>query len=556
MSDLRRVLDARTEAVARLTAAGAPFEIVEEQVRGYPMPVFRNRYRSLNEILAESARYGDAEYLVCDDLRLTFTEHLARVASLAHSLRSEHGVGPGDRVAILSANNAEWIMTFWATTALGAITVGMNSLWSAREVAYGVELSEPKVIVADAPRRNLLGPVAVPVLSTEEDVPARASAHPGIELPHSSVNEDDPAVILFTSGTTGRPKGATHSHRNMVAAVDFHRFNDALAAELVRAPSRRRFLLATPLFHIAALHNLAVPRLAFGDTAVISTGRFDIDRVLALIEREGLTNWGAVPTMMTRLVEHGDLSRYDLSSLQTISISSAPSSSKLKERLREILPAAERTLGTSYGLTESSSAATVAAAADLAERPDTVGRPVLTMQVEVRDDAGNPVPEGVEGEICVRGPLVMLGYWNNPEATASITDDSGWMRTGDLGTMEDGYLRISSRRSDLILRGGENVYPAEVEDALGEHPSVRECIVVGVDHHDYGEEVCAVVVVAAGASVTQSELTDYMTERIARYKVPTRWVVQTEELPRNATGKVKRVDVLTSLTPGRAGSIH
>lgn len=546
MSEIRPVPDARAAAVARLTAPGAAFEIAPEPVRGAAMPVFRNRHRSLHQLLIESARYGDAEYLVCDDLRLTFAEHLARVASLAQELRTRYGIGEGDRVAILSANNAEWIMTFWAATALGAITVGMNSLWSAREIVYGVELSEPKLIVADGPRRELLGAVDVPALSTEVDIPALSTAQPGAELPVPDVGEDDPAVILFTSGTTGRPKGATHSQRNMVAAVDFHRFNDALAAELGRPPGARRFLLATPLFHIAALHNLAVPRLAFGDTAVITTGRFDIDRVLRLIERERLTNWGAVPTMVSRLVEH-DLSAYDLSSLQTISVSSAPSSAALKERLRQVLPAAGRSLGTTYGLTESSSAATLATAADLAERPDTVGTAVPTMRVEVRDEVGRPVPDGVEGEIYLRGPLVMLGYWNNPEATAATIDETGWMATGDLGTMEDGYLRISSRRSDLILRGGENVYPAEVEDVLVEHPSVRECIVVGTEHADYGEEVCAVVVVDSDAPVTEEELAGYMTERIARYKVPSRWILRGEELPRNATGKVKRVEVLATL---------
>ncbi len=547
MPDLSRVQDPRAEAVARLTAPGAAFEIVEEPVRGAPMQVFRNRYRSLHRILVESVRYGDAEYLVCDDLRLSFAEHFDRVASLSHEMRTRYGIGKGDRVAILSANNAEWIMTFWAATALGAVTVGMNSLWSAREIEYGVALSEPNLIVADAPRRDLLGAVAVPVLSVEHDIPTLSTAHPGAELPDPDVAEEDPAVILFTSGTTGRPKGATHSQRNMVAAVDFHRFNDAVATELGRAPSGRRFLLATPLFHIAALHNLAVPRLAFGDTAVIVTGRFDIGRVLRLIERERVTNWGAVPTMVSRLVEHGDLSGYDLSSLQTISVSSAPSSAALKERLRTTLPVAGRSLGTTYGLTESSSAATIATAADLIERPDTVGTAVPTMSVEIRDEHGNRVPDGVEGEICVRGPLVMLGYWNNAEATAAAIDDSGWLRTGDLGTMEDDYLRISSRRSDLILRGGENVYPVEVENVLTEHPAVRECIVLGVEHADLGEEVCAVVVVAEGEELTAEDLRAFATERIARYKVPTRWAFRTGELPRNATGKVKRLDVLASL---------
>lgn len=546
MPDHSSVQKLRAEAVARLTAPGAAFEIVDEPVRGIPMTVFRNRRRSLHQLLIESARHGDSEYLVGDDLRLTYPEHLARVASLSEELRSRYGLGKGDRIAILAANSAEWIMTFWAATALGAVTVGMNSLWSAREIAHGVELSEPHLIVADAPRRELLGVVAVPVLSVEEDIRVLSTARPAAALPVPVVDEDDPAVILFTSGTTGRPKGATHSHRNMIAAVDFHRFNDAVATELGRPPGSRRFLLAAPLFHIASLHNLAVPRLVCGDAVVIASGRFDTDRVLRLVEREGVTNWAMVPTMMSRVVEHGDLSGYDLSSLRTVSVSTAPSSVALKESIRQALPVAAPSLNTSYGMTETTTAATVASAADLAERPDTVGTAVLTMSVEVRDQGGRRAPDGVEGEIYVRGPLVMLGYWNDAMATAAAIDASGWLRTGDLGIMEGGYLRMSSRRSDLILRGGENVYPAEVEDALVEHPAVRECIVVGTEHADYGQEVCAVVVVSADDTVTAAGLEAFMFERIARYKVPTRWILTTAALPRNATGKVKRHEVVLS----------
>ncbi|WP_127783189.1 class I adenylate-forming enzyme family protein [Rhodococcus sp. X156] len=544
MTDQTTASDPRAEAMARLTAPGQRFELIEEDVRGNQMQVFAQRHRSLHELLTESAGYGDREYLVCDDLRLTYTEHLRRVASLSAVLRDEHGIGKGDRVAVLSANNAEWVITFWAATSLGAIVVGMNSLWSAREIAYGMEHSTPSLVVADAPRRELLGEVDVPVLSIEA-VRELSLAHPDAELPPCVVVEDDPAVILYTSGTTGRAKGATHSHRNLICAVDYFRINDAVAAELGVPQGPRRFLLTGPLFHIMSLHNLVVPRLAFGDAAVIYTGRFEPDRILGLIERERINQWGAVPTMASRLLEHG-VDGYDLSSLKSFSLGSAPSSPALKAGLRELLPVAGKALGTTYGLTESSTAATLATAADLVRNPESVGRAIVTVRVEVRDALGQAVPDGTEGEIYLRGPQVMLGYWNNPEATAATIDEQGWMRTGDLGTLRDGELQMSSRRSDLIIRGGENIYPAEVEAAIIEHPAVRECIVVGAPSEDLGQEVAAIVVVP-DLSVTAEDLTAFVAERIARYKVPARWLVTDEELPRNATGKVMRKALPTAV---------
>jgi acyl-CoA synthetase (AMP-forming)/AMP-acid ligase II len=539
----------REEAMARLTAPGAPFETRAETVpagtgRGEPMAVYARRQRSLGELVRASAEYGEREYLVTERSRLSFAGHYAAVVALAAALRDEHGVGKGDRVAICSANNPEWIIAFWAAVSLGAIAVGMNSMWATPEIAYGLSLTTPKVVVADAPRRTLIagasGASSVPVLSVEEDLPAIFTRYAGAALPPDPVAEDDPAVILFTSGTSGRPKGAVHSHRNVLAALSFMLLGDAVAAELGAPQAERRFLLVSPLFHIASLHNLAVPRLAVGDTAVIHLGRFDIDGVLRLIEAERVTNWGAMPTMLSRLVEHPDLGKYDLSSLRAVSVNSAPSSAELKARVRETLPLAGRSFGTSYGLTESSTAATLATAADLLADPDTVGGPIPAMEVEIRDVACNPVPDGTEGEIWLRGAQMMLGYWNDPEATAASSAPHGWFRTGDLGTMSGGQLRISARRSDLILRGAENVYPAEVENAVASHPAVAECAVFGVPHRDLGEEVAAIAVLRDGATATERELVQYASGRLGKYKVPSRWLITTDPLPRNATGKVIR----------------
>jgi acyl-CoA synthetase (AMP-forming)/AMP-acid ligase II len=424
----------------------------------------------------------------------------------------------------------------------------MNSLWAPAEARYGLDLTRPRVLVADAQRRALIGSTGIPLVDLDDDLPVLVARHRGTALPDVPVAEDDPAVVLFTSGTSGRPKGATHSHRNVVAAVWFHLLNDAVAAELGSPQRDRRFLLATPLFHIAALHNLAVVRLAVGDTAVVHLGRFDIDEVLRLVERERVTNWGAVPTMVSRLVDRAEqrgLDDVDLSSLRTISVNSAPSSPTLKERLRTALPVAGRSLGTTYGLTESSSAATLASPAELLADPHTVGRAVPTMEIAVRDADGATLPPGQEGEVHLRGPLVMLGYWGDAPATAAAVDADGWFGTGDLGTLlPDGQLRISGRRSDLILRGAENVYPAEVEDQLVTHEAVVECIVLGVPDADLGESVAAVVVVRDGATVTEVDLAEHLRPRLARYKLPTHWVLTTTPLPRNATGKVNRREVV------------
>jgi acyl-CoA synthetase (AMP-forming)/AMP-acid ligase II len=547
----------REEAIARVTVPGARFEIRTENVLGERLEVYANRERSLGSLVRASARFGPREYLVTAGRRITFAQHYAAVAALAAALRAEYGVRKGDRVGICSANTPEWIVAFWAAVSLGAIAVGMNSMWAAPEVRHGIELTSPKVLIADAPRRAVIrdagigdagigdagipGTPAAPVLSFEADLPVLIARHQGAVLPDAEADEDDPAVILFTSGTSGRAKGVTHSHRNVLAAMWHVMLGDAIAAERGMPPQPgRRFLLLSPLFHITSLHNLAVPRLAAGDTAVIYSGRFEIDRVLALIEAERITNWGAVPTMVSRLVRHPGLAKYDLSSLRALSVNSAPSSPELKDQVRTALPVAGQALVTTYGLTESSTAATVASPVDLLEDPDTVGGPVPTVGVSIRDAAGNEVPDGTEGEIWLRGAQMMLGYWNDLAATAASSAPHGWFRTGDLGTMRDGRLRVPARRSDLILRGGENVYPAEVEFALGSHPAVSECAVFGVPHADLGQEVAAVVVVASGDTVTEDDLTAYARERLARYKVPSRWLITTDALPRNATGKVIR----------------
>ncbi|WP_227983399.1 class I adenylate-forming enzyme family protein [Nocardia spumae] len=547
-SDPRADLAAVTH---RLTGPGGRFELVEEDVLGARMPVLRHRRRAVAQLLAESVAFGDRDYLVTEDRRLSYREHAHAAAALAAALREEFGVGRGDRVAILAANTIEWVVTFWAAQSLGAIVVGLNGWWVPREIDYGLRSSEPVVVVADAKRANLLAEIDSPaaVLTMEADLPRLIAAYAGAEPQVPDVAEDDPSVILFTSGTSGKPKAALHSQRNLLAVTGYFEYTDALAAAFTGAtveagaPLDLRCLLTSPLFHIASLHNLVVPRLATGSAVIMPQGGFDADRILRLIERERVTNWGAVPTMASRLLEHGDVRRYDTSSLTAFALASAPSSPAFKQRLREEIPFAADALVDSYGLTECSTAVAVATPMDLAAAPGTLGRPIITVALEIRDADGHPVPPGVEGEVFVRSPFVMLGYWRDPEATAAAIDAERWLRTGDFGVVEDGRLRLTGRRSDLILRGGENIYPVEIEQCLDEHPDVVECAIVGEPHPDLGQRVAAVVVVAAGSTVSEADLREFAGARLSYFKVPESWRITTEPLPRNVTGKLIRARI-------------
>ena len=525
---------------ARLTGPGGAFELGNEEVRGIPLPVWTNRRRSILEWLDASATFGDREYLVQGERRMTYAEHLAAVERLAQVLHSDYGVLPGKQVAIVAANSIEWVVTMWATLSLGGVVVVGNAWWTSREAEHALERAEPQVIIADTKRESLVAKARASVVLTEELLNRRSS---GDGKPDAFRDEDDPAVIVYTSGTTGHPKGATHSHRNLLAVVEYHRYTDAAAAELMAAfgmPARtepRRFLLSMPLFHIASLHNCVIPRLTTGDTIVIDEGRFEVERVLALIERERVTNWAVVPTMAHRVVEHPAVSRYDLSSLAALSINSAPSSPALKDRVRAAIPTVQASIADSYGLTESSTAATLATPTDLITHPTSVGTTIPSVSLSIRDADGERLPDGEEGEIWLRSQFTMLGYWRDDEATSAAITPDGWLRTGDLGSVRDGRLFLATRRSDLILRGGENVYPAEIEAALDEHPKVVECAVFGVDDPDLGQAVAAIVVCEG---VDEDDLRAFVGERLAYYKVPAHWRLTDTALQRTATGKVIR----------------
>ena len=564
--------DALRAVEAALLAPGGPFELATEDVLGQPLRVFKNRARSLRELLLRSAAQGAKEYVVYEDRRLTYEQHLAAVGSVAAAFRDRYGVRPGDRVAIVAANCPEWMISFWAATSLGAVAVGLNGWWAGDEIRYGIADSDPKLVVGDAKRLMRLDGAdpGVPVVEIERDFAALLAHAPSAPLPEDDIAEDDPACILYTSGTTGRPKGAVATHRGILALVTLNLFNgtrNALAAARAAqaaagasgapaaAPAPPRppcALVTTPFFHVSGLYTGGIMMLAVGAKMVLRAGRFDPVEAMRLIEREAVTSWGPMGTMAYRVVHHPERARFDLSSIVQIGSGGAPMHPDLQTRMRESFPSARRSVGLGYGLTESGALATICSGEELIAHPTSVGRPLPTVELEIRDAEGRALPEGVEGEIHLRSPLLMLEYWRKPEATKETLVAGRWLRTGDVGKLVDGRLYVNARARDLILRGAENIYPVEIEQRLEAHPEVEEAAVVGVDHEELGQEVKAIVVPKPGREPAPAALAAWVGATLAAFKVPAHFEIRREPLPRNATGKVlKNVLLGESANPFR-----
>ena len=543
-----------------LTGPEGFFKIVTENVNGSEMGVVDSPNRSLRDVLAASAGHGgdgSARYYLFDDGRsATFADNIAHAAAAASALSDRHGVGHGDRVGLLGANQPAWIQGFWATVSAGAVAVAMNGWWKGDEIRYGIGLTEPKVLIADRRRLERLdGDPGVPVVVMDAEPGDPDSfdsllAHgAGAALPTVDLHPDDPAAILFTSGTTGRPRGAVQTHRNFLSYLSCAYMIGA--RQFVRYPGASMdaggpTLACSPLFHVSGLHACALMAVAAGFNHVWTTGRYDAEKILRLTQEHRIARWGGVTTQIWRLVEHPRLADYDVSSVTSIGGGGSIWSPELQEACRTALPRARTSVTIGYGLTESSGLATSAADDVLRDNPDSVGYPLPTVRVRITDDEGRELPEGAVGNICLAGPMVTPGYWNDPAATAATIRD-GWLRTGDYGYLRDGLLCLVSRRSDLIIRGGENIYPTEIEQRLDAHPAVAESAVFGVDHRELGQEVKAVVVVDSPDGgppddAMAEELQAWVAEAMADIKVPAHWELRTEPLPRNATGKVlKRV---------------
>ncbi len=584
------------EANEALTATGQLFEMEELDIRGVPTRTWKNAPPSLRAIMDMSLGHGDAVFLVYEDERTTFAEHYRIACTLAHRLRSTFGVEQGDRVAIIMRNLPEWIMAFWAATLAGAIVVPLNAWWSGEELRYGLEDSGSKVAFVDTERAERVRPVlgglsslravivadehrtepAAPLTVSEpaEGAPpvpewpfalALGTVDEAASPPDLTIDPEDDATIFYTSGTTGRPKGAVGTHRNMATNLMSLFFINTRGGmrfgssplEQTAERAQPAYLLSVPLFHATGCHSVMVANLAAGGKLVMMH-HFEPDRALELIERERIGTFGGVPAMVMQVLDSPNFSKFDTSSIRGVSYGGAPAPPDLVRRIREAWPIGQPSNG--YGLTETSSVTSMNSGGDYVAKPESVGPPVPVCDVAIvpEDFAGEEpdatLPRGpdVRGELWIKGPNVVRGYWNRPDETAK-TFSRGWLHSGDVARLdEDNFIYIVDRAKDMIIRGGENVYSVQVEAALFEHPAVADCAVIGVPDPTLGEEVGAVIVLRPGAKVTSDELQLHVKARLAGFMVPTHIWFRSEPLPRNPQGKVLKRELRDELVPPAA----
>jgi len=551
------------EAIAAVTS-DPRFALGEIELDGVLQTIFVNAPPTLRQLFGLWPARGDDLFLVYEDERRTFAEVADEVAALGAALVGRYGVQRGDRVAIAMRNLPEWIISFAAITSIGAVSVSLNGWWTEDELDFGLDDSGASVLIADVERTTRtraaaarLGVATVGVrLPAGDAVPEDVDRWEdvvvlGAELPAVDVGPDDDATILYTSGTTGRPKGAVSTHRAIMQSL--MSFGCRAQVQRVRRPAEAAvaaetppvFILVVPLFHVTG--SVAVMlSCALGGMPLVIMYKWDPERALELIERERVTNFVGVPTQSWDLMECPRFAEFDTSSLVSVGGGGAPAPPALVARVDKGFRRGRPSIG--YGMTETNAFGPQNSGEDYVTHPTSAGRSLPTLLVEVRDPEGRTLPTGEQGEIWFKGPMVIKGYWNRPDATAEAIVD-GWLRTGDVGRIDaEGFVYVEDRAKDLVLRAGENVSCAEVEAAVYEHPGVYEAAVFGVPHERLGEEVAVAVLPKAGVTLDVGELQAFVGQRIAAFKVPSKVIVVDRQLPRNAAGKILKRQLRDEVT--------
>jgi long-chain acyl-CoA synthetase len=557
------------DAVAALTGPGGMFEVTLADVRGTRMKVFKSTPPSMRQLFALAKLRAAQEFLVYEDERWTFGRVAESIDAIGSALVSHYGVKKGDRVAIAMRNYPEWIAAFAAITSVGAIAVLLNAWWTADELAYGLEDSGAKLLVGDLERieraagaMERLDIRALAVRTGGKPLPPRTDRYEdvvklGAPLPDVAITYDDDATILYTSGTTGHPKGAVSTHRAVLSALGA--FACRAAVQAMRFPKDKEkqshptcFILTVPLFHVTGCVAVMLTSFAAG-TKLVMLHKWEPERALQLIERERVTNFVGVPTMAWDLLESPAFSKYDTSSLVAVGGGGAPAPPQLVHRIDKSFGGKGRP-NIGYGMTETNAYGPQNAGDDYVRKPTSAGRVVPVVGVRVTDADGKVLGPNQVGEIWFSGPHLIRGYWNKPEATAQTIVD-GWLRSGDIGRIdEEGFVHVEDRAKDMVLRAGENVYCAEVEAAIYEHPAVYECAVFGLPHERLGEEVAVAIHLKPGASLGEDELRAHLTKRIAGFKIPSVIQWSDAQLPRNPAGKILKRELRDALAKERVAA--
>ena len=543
-------------AIAEVTAPGKPFETRLETIRGVDFTIFANAPTNLRDLYAHALNHAQKDFYVYQDERYSFQAMWDQAAQCANRLKAR-GIEPGDRVGIALRNYPEWIAAFMAITSMGAVAVAMNAWWSGEELVYGIEDSGLKILFTDIERTErlvpYLGQLGIELVTVRHQHTGLVTWEEFIggaptEMPLPEITPEDNATILYTSGSTAHPKGVLSTHRAITNALLGWECGGAIAMALNpqmgaavgrAAPPPQNppaIILTVPLFHVTGLVVQTLMSFRHG-RKVVGMYKWDVEEALRIIQDERVTEFNGVPTMAWELVQAPNRGKYDLSSLKSAGGGGAPMAPEHARQIDKTI--AKGAPGTGWGMTETQGLATTIGGPAFLQRPRSCGRavPPIVKVKAVKDDGTDAAPLET-GELWIWGVQNFTEYWNKPDATAeSLTD--GWVHTGDIGHLdEEGYVFITDREKDMVLRGGENIGCQEVEAVLYEHPAILEAAVFGVPDERLGETVATVVVVRPGMALTIEDVQAFAADHLARFKVPDHVWLRTERLPRIASEKI------------------
>lgn len=557
------IAQALADATNQLTQTGGPFEIAEKSFAGHNYRVYKNTPATVRELLDVARDHGDACFLDYQGEQWTFKRFFQQVDTIACQLVHRYQVQPGDRIAIAMRNYPEWMTAFTAIVSLGAIAVPLNSWGQKDELEYGLVDAGAGVVFCDQQRFEFIAALLPAINAKAIVVRSTAAARidlavePGyaetfeqfidgvsnVEMPLFEVDSESPVMILYTSGTTGKPKGAISNHRNIIQAI--YNFEvSAMTAAMVNAKTIEAIfakgnpfsaLLAVPLFHVSGLYALFLLSLR-GGRKLVMMHKWDPAEALRLIEKQKITTLSVAPNMLMDVVNHPDFDTTDTSSLFALGSGGAATPAHFKELLYQKFD--NPYPGTGYGMTENNATCAFCSGEAFRYKPNASGTLSPIVDAKTCDQNGMDLPAGSKGEIYIKSPTVVQGYWNNPQASKDIFTH-GWLRTGDIGYIDDeNFIFLIDRAKDIIIRGGENISAAEIESCLSEHPAVREGAAFSLPDDAMGEIVAVAIQCNPDQQIDTPSIQQHIREQLAAFKVPSVVVFYSEPLPRNAAGKV------------------